>query len=200
MITKTLLLLGDEVENTALLGLYDTGKQFNFLDFASFPNLCDSAKIPNIVVKTMTIDGENYRVEIKDFSRRMWNYDAERFCELVNLSCYDVFIVAFSVFEPRKFKTVKKRWIPKLKQHYPDTPIILVGNKTNRRSNSKRLITTEKGYKFARKINAAKYLECSYENEIRVRNIFYEAVWATLGPIPDYCNKLDPHPKCCDVS
>ena len=203
MIQKTLLLFGDEARTTSLLYLYDKEGQsvFSPLEFDAFSSL-HPWEIPYVSVKTMTIDGEDYRVTIKEFSGHLWDYDVQRCRELINFSDFDVFIVVFSFVETHTFLSVKEQWIPYLKQHHPNTPIILVGNDTDLRSNSETLarlskrnmrpIKTEEGYELARKINAIKYLECSCETKMGVRNIFYEAVWATLGPIPEYCIESDP--------
>ena len=210
MIPKSLLLVEDKDGRKSLLDLYKRNSfKFHRFNYDAVWNLQSPLLTAKVKIKTMAIDGEDYRVTIKSISSEEFYYDGKRHPDWENLSEFDVFIVVFSVVEPDTFIIVKKAWIPYMKQHHQDTPIILVGNKTDLRSKSKRSITSKQGYKFAQEINAAKYLECSYNTTMGVRNIFYEAVWATLGPIPKdrnesdpqpKCNKSDTQPKCCDVS
>ena len=196
---KTLLLFGDVEKRTSLLYLYDKGGHF---DVYRSKNLHKQMDTSYVLVKNMTIDDKDYLVKTKDFSSLLYNYNLKELSEWIHFSSFDVFIVVFSVVKPHTLIAVKEIWIPYLKHHNPSTPIILVGNDTDLRSNSETLarlskrnmrpITTEEGYELARKINAAKYLECSFETTMGVRNIFYEAVWATLGPTPEYRFESDP--------
>jgi hypothetical protein len=41
----------------------------------------------------------------------------------------DVFLLCFSVKGPTSFQNIKTKWIPELKQHAPNIPILLVGCK-----------------------------------------------------------------------
>ena len=92
----------------------------------------------------------------------------------------DVFVVAFSVVEPKSYNSIEEKWFPELKRYCPKAIIVLVGNKTDLRSNSKRHITTDMGEQLAYRIKAAKYLECSSTEEEKVEQVFEEIVWASL--------------------
>ena len=70
--------------------------------------------------------------------------------------------------------------VSRLKRYCPKAVIVLVGNKTDLRSNSKRHITTDMGEQLAYRIKAAKYLECSSTEEEKVEQVFEEIVWASL--------------------
>ena len=41
----------------------------------------------------------------------------------------DVFLLCFSIKGPTSFQNVKTKWIPELKKHAPNVPILLVGCK-----------------------------------------------------------------------
>jgi Ras-related C3 botulinum toxin substrate 1 len=45
----------------------------------------------------------------------------------------DVFLVAFSLVSPTSLENVEAKWIPELKHHAPNVPIILVGTKLDLR-------------------------------------------------------------------
>ena len=73
--------------------------------------------------------------------------------------------------QPRSFENVKKPWLPELKYHSRDVPIVLVGTKIDLREDEKTLkeltkynesvITTEMGAQLAKEIGAERYTECS---------------------------------------
>eukprot|EP01100_Stratorugosa_tubuloviscum_P012590 TRINITY_DN601_c0_g1_i2.p1 TRINITY_DN601_c0_g1~~TRINITY_DN601_c0_g1_i2.p1 ORF type:complete len:409 (-),score=153.47 TRINITY_DN601_c0_g1_i2:2-1228(-) len=69
----------------------------------------------------------------------------------------DVFLLCFSVVSPSSLENCKTKWIPELRHHMPDTPIVLVGLKTDLRSreptNSHRLISRERAEAVARECN-----------------------------------------------
>jgi Ras-related C3 botulinum toxin substrate 1 len=41
----------------------------------------------------------------------------------------DVFLICFAVVSPSSYDNINQRWLPEIKHHNPDTPIILVGLK-----------------------------------------------------------------------
>jgi Ras-related C3 botulinum toxin substrate 1 len=45
----------------------------------------------------------------------------------------DVFLVCFSVVSPTSYENVSAKWIPELRHHAPNVPILLVGTKTDLR-------------------------------------------------------------------
>ena len=45
----------------------------------------------------------------------------------------DVILICFSVTSYASFQNVQDRWIPEVTHHCPDTPIILVGTKSDLR-------------------------------------------------------------------
>ena len=83
----------------------------------------------------------------------------------------DLFIVMFSVIDPHSYHAVRNIWVPELRGYCTETPMLLVGNKTDLRNNPETLnnlyqqkrtpIATKIGKRLAEKINAVKYLECS---------------------------------------
>jgi Ras-related C3 botulinum toxin substrate 1 len=98
----------------------------------------------------------------------------------------------FSLVDPALFENVRAKWVPEIRQHCPDTPFVLVGTKTDLRSDidtmqglaDKRLaaITTEQGQEMAQQVGAAMYREISSRQLFEVDGLFHEAVDLVLGP------------------
>ena len=105
----------------------------------------------------------------------------------------DVFIIAYSVVQPSSFENVKDKWIPEIRQHCPEVPIIFVGMKIDLRDKKdaiKRLkkqglapITYEMGFKLAKASGLAKFLECSALTRKGLKNVFGEAIRVVLHPV-----------------
>ncbi|KAJ5066111.1 hypothetical protein M0811_03444 [Anaeramoeba ignava] len=79
------------------------------------------------------------------------------------------------------FENVKLKFIPEIKQNFPNIPIILIGNEFEKRNNSIIIeelkqnnlepITFEKGIRTAKKSKMLKYLECSFETKKNLTTI-----------------------------
>ncbi|CAF5187305.1 unnamed protein product, partial [Rotaria sp. Silwood1] len=83
----------------------------------------------------------------------------------------DVFVVCFSVISPTSFTNITNKWMPEIRHHCPDKPVILCGTKIDLREDREYLnqlqqqniqpIKHEQGQRLCRKIRAFKYVECS---------------------------------------
>lgn len=105
----------------------------------------------------------------------------------------DVFVLCFSIVSPVSFDNVATKWIPEIRQHCPDAPILLVGTKLDLRddanprggtSEERPPITKSQGQKCAQKIKAVKYLECSALTQQGLKQVFEDAVRAVINPKP----------------
>ncbi|KAK6061617.1 Ras family protein, partial [Cooperia oncophora] len=105
----------------------------------------------------------------------------------------DVFVLCFSLVSPVSFDNVTTKWIPEIRQHCPDAPILLVGTKLDLRdevniragaTEDRPPITKSQGQKCAQKIKAVKYLECSALTQQGLKQVFEDAVRAVINPKP----------------
>ena len=86
------------------------------------------------------------------------------------------------------------QWVPEIMHHCPKTPFLLVGTMVDLRNDvctieklSKadpplKVITVEEGEKLARELGAVKYVECSALTQKGLKDVFDEAILATLKP------------------
>ncbi|CAF95379.1 unnamed protein product, partial [Tetraodon nigroviridis] len=118
----------------------------------------------------------------------------------------NVFIICFAISSPASYENVKHKWHPEISaliskfdrhqvsHHCPDVPILLVGTKSDLRSDpdtQKKLkeqnqtpVTHQQGAALARQIQAVRYMECSALNQDGIKDVFSEAVRAFLNPQP----------------
>jgi small GTP-binding protein len=126
----------------------------------------------------------------------------------------DVFVVCFSVVDPDSYANVATRWVKELREHCPNTPILLAGTKIDLRTNSatlqelhangKKELTTADGNRLASEIKAVKYCECSALTQQGVKALFDEALRTVIrnrgGPGGATRGGGGASTKCCIVS
>ena len=81
---------------------------------------------------------------------------------------------------------MKAKWIPEVRHHCPNVPILLVGTKLDLRSNDEVLkkskesrlvpISHERGKNLAKEVGAIKYMECSALEKVGLKDLFDEAI------------------------
>ncbi|CAB3410331.1 unnamed protein product [Caenorhabditis bovis] len=138
----------------------------------------------------MTLDGNIVNLGLWDTAGQE-DYDRLR---PLSYPQTDVFILCFSVVSPVSYDNVATKWIPEIRQHCPDAPVILVGTKLDLRDEPEPLrqlqaegrapITKSQGQKMAQRIKAVKYLECSALTQSGLTQVFEEAVRSILNPKP----------------
>ena len=139
------------------------------------------------IVKTA---GEEYHLNVRDIGGDE-SYDRFRPLSYHNT---DVIVLVFSVVQPISYLNVRTKWIPEVKHHMPNIPIVLVGNKIDLRTDPRHLerlaehklkpTTTEEGKKLASEINATAYVESSCLDQRGVKNVFNEAIEIALKSLP----------------
>ena len=101
-----------------------------------------------------------------------------------------VIVMCFAIDAPDSLDNISDKWAPEIKQFCPETPVVLVGMKTDLRSNkdtwsrlgriSRIPVTSQQGQDIGRKIRAYKYVECSAKSNEGVRELFKTATRAAL--------------------
>ncbi|XP_057374986.1 uncharacterized protein LOC130695935 [Daphnia carinata] len=112
--------------------------------------------------------------------------------------CYDstdVYVVCFSVVSPASFANVASRWLPEIRRHSPDTPVILVGTQADLRSDVKVLIELARygekpvgeleAIRLADRLGARTYVESSALTQRNLKEVFDEAIVAALSSNDD---------------
>jgi len=94
-----------------------------------------------------------------------------------------IFILCYSTISRTSYANCENRWIPELKHHCPEIPILLVGTKTDIRdeTNPDHLKASD-GHKLVKKLNAVNYVECSAKTMDKVNDVFDVAIRAVLNP------------------
>ncbi|XP_034935747.1 ras-related C3 botulinum toxin substrate 1-like isoform X1 [Chelonus insularis] len=108
--------------------------------------------------------------------------------------CYpetDVFLVCFSVVCPSSYHSVSSRWFDEVKKYCPNTPIILVGTKSDLRSDVRLTmqlarygqapIITAQGHRLAEKLGAVSYVETSALTQHDLKEAFDQAIVSALS-------------------
>ncbi|KAL0487851.1 Ras-related protein Rac [Acrasis kona] len=147
-------------------------------------------EFPSNYVPTIC-DNYNSNVTYKDnlVSLSLWDTAGqEEYDQLRPLSYGDtnVFLVCFSVINPDSWQNVKSKWVPELRKHMADTPIVLVGTKIDLRNDSETLkkltnnghqpYKTEQGTQFKNEIGAAAYKECSARTMEGLNDVFTSVI------------------------
>lgn len=90
------------------------------------------------------------------------------------------------------FENVREKWLPEINHHCPGVSSIIVGTQIDLRDdiasiaklskNRQKPITYESGERLAKELNAVKYLECSALTQRGLKDVFDEAILASIDP------------------
>ncbi|XP_046841339.1 ras-like GTP-binding protein RHO [Xenia sp. Carnegie-2017] len=205
--TKDIVIVGDGMSGkTSAIKVY-LGKQF---PSKYMPTICESH------TKKVRLNG-------RPISLQLWDTAVQEDIEVFRPMLYrkaSVFIVMYSIDRPESLENVYEKWTPELRNYCPNVPIILVGNKMDRRQlssahgqrwskNDEVPVSSSTGREIARKINAFAYKECSALSGEGVKEIFQVALQATQerkgqdpwkrlkdAMIPKACNKANKSLAC----
>ena len=170
--TYKLITIGDGAcGKTSILSVYKNNE---------FPRAHIPTVLDNFSLFEHCSNGERIEISIWDTAGQE---DYERIRELTYPGT-DVVLLIYSIDLPSSLENVELLWARELKRKIPETPIILVGNKTdlreNERYNGRRLVRREEGEEMARKIGAKCFLECSALANAGLDEIF-DSVMEYLG-------------------
>ncbi|KAF0973778.1 hypothetical protein FDP41_007165 [Naegleria fowleri] len=164
------------------------GKTLLLMSFA-YGKVVDTNYIPTV------FDNYNSNVNYKDelYICGLWDTAGQEEYDRIRPLSYpdtDVFLCAFSVVNPDSFENISSKWVPEVRHHCPDAPIVLVGTKIDLRNDPDVLqqlqkkelapITKEKGVKLAEELQCADYRECSAMTQEGLKEVFYAAIDAVM--------------------
>jgi len=102
-----------------------------------------------------------------------------------------VVLICFSVISEDSFGSVTRVFLPEIKKHLPDVPIILVGTKSDLRTDTelietmkerkKQMVPKEKGKELAKQLHLHRYMECSALTQVGLKELYAEAVKAAAS-------------------
>ncbi|TWW56612.1 Rho-related GTP-binding protein [Takifugu flavidus] len=146
---------------------------------------------------TACLELEEQRVELS-----LWDTSGSPYYDNVRPLCYsdsDAVLLCFDISRPDTVDSSLKKWKTEILDFCPSTRILLIGCKTDLRtdvctlmelSNQKQTpVTYEQGSAFAKQLGAEAYLECSaFTSEKSIHSVFRTAAMACM-------NKLQALPK-----
>ena len=95
----------------------------------------------------------------------------------LNYASVDLFVIIFAIDDPSSLENVTKTWMPEITE-FDETPIVLVGNKEDERSeeNKSECVTVNQANKVKKQINALSYFECSAKKNTNIEEVFENIV------------------------
>ena len=165
------MVIGDgTIGKTSLLVTYSTG---------SFPI---EESISTVVENYNTTCNFNDRV----IQLNLWDIVRQEGYDTLRTMKYpqtDIFVLCFSISEQQSLANAKGKWMAKIREHYPETPVILVGTKLDMREETpEKCINYETGRMVAEEIGAKCYVECCAKTNLGVKDVFVEVIKAASCP------------------
>lgn len=156
---------------------------------------------------------DNYNANVmwkqKTISMGLWDTAGQEDYDRLRPLSYpdtDVFIVCYSIVNPSSYKNVKSKWIPEIRHHCPETPVVLIGTKLDLRENVdtlKRLkerdqapITYDLGVKLQKEIGAIAFSECSALTQKGLKDAFNLAIESVFEPTKIENKNMKKAQKC----
>merc|ERR1712137_1068227 len=152
-------------------------------------------KFPKEYVPTVF---DNYEatiiVEGKEIKFSLWDTAGQEGYARIRTLSYpktDIFILCFSVVNHPSFINVKDRWYVEIKHHCPNVPMLIIGTKSDLRTDENTLenlkkenkapITEDEANAMVKDLGALKFLECSALTRQGLKNVFDEALTSVVG-------------------
>jgi len=173
-----------KTERTKLVIVGDgaVGKTSAIISYST--NAFPGESIPTVFDTThanVTVDGKMTNLALWDTAGQA-DYDRLR---PLSYPQTDVFILAYSIVSASSFNNVSSKWIPEIRHHVPDAPILLAGFKTDLRADrnaAKFAKSASEGADRARSLGLV-YRECSALTQAGLKNMFDDAIRLARGTL-----------------
>ncbi|KAL9642884.1 hypothetical protein ABK040_010580 [Willaertia magna] len=182
----------DESIKCVVVGDGAVGKTCLLISFAS--NTFPEDYVPTV------FDNYNANVKYKDInvSLGLWDtagqedYDRLRPLSYPDTNC---FLACYSIVNPSSLENIKSKWVPEVRHHCPETPIVLVGTKKDLRDDpefikqlqerEQRPVSTKEGEQMMGEVGASDFGECSARTQEGLREVFNKCIAVVLDPPQD---------------
>ena len=114
----------------------------------------------NVYHKTVVVNGKEVKTDLWKINPSE-GYNTLRQLDYLNT---DVVVIGFGIDNHNAFKHVEERWMPEVRLHRPDVPVMLVGTKSDLRQrlvDKRPVVPVEEGEAMAKRLGCAGYMECS---------------------------------------
>eukprot|EP01090_Pellita_catalonica_P002282 TRINITY_DN1188_c0_g1_i1.p1 TRINITY_DN1188_c0_g1~~TRINITY_DN1188_c0_g1_i1.p1 ORF type:complete len:190 (-),score=25.35 TRINITY_DN1188_c0_g1_i1:53-622(-) len=160
---KTVLVGDGSVGKTSLLVTYTK----NEFPSGYVPTIFDNYEA------RLTVEGE-------ELTLSLWDTAGQEGYQRIRVLSYpktNVFILCFALNNKTSCDNITEKWLPELRHHCPDIPVILAGTKSDlRRDNHDESVSKAQGQAMARAIGAVAYIETSAKKRENVKFVFDTAV------------------------
>lgn len=95
----------------------------------------------------------------------------------------DVFVLCFSVTSLKSFDLIKHKWINEIQRHDSKIPFIIVGTKTDTRTDGVPHVSSAEGRALCVEFGGYGYMECSALTNDGLSRIFDEAIRASVTSV-----------------
>ncbi|KAK2945926.1 putative Cell division control protein 42 like protein [Blattamonas nauphoetae] len=125
------------------------------------------------------VDGKKVKLQLWDTAGQE-DYDRLR---SLSFSETDVFLLLFSIINEQSFKNIESRYFPDICTYTHDTPVVLVGTKSDYRANppdGTTLVSKEQAEELVERLKLYKYVECSAKTKENLSDVFDTVAKAAL--------------------
>ena len=116
---------------------------------------------------------------------QMWDTAGQEDFDRIRNRAYadtDVFLVCYAIDSPVSLENIETKWIPEITHFSPQSKIVLIGLKDDRRKDKGvECVETKAGEEMKTKIKANLFMECSSKTGHNVKEVFKSTIEVVKG-------------------